>query len=96
MQLEIQLGGPNNYEVDMAALAKATGQQLASPPMAVKLYESESDGDGMRGSRMGTDRGGDKKAKKVRKRVVNVECSSLQPCRAYRKRKRTWERSTAT
>jgi len=33
--------------------------------MAVKLYESKSNSDGAWGSRMGTDRGGDKKAKKV-------------------------------
>jgi len=65
IRLEIQLGGPNNYEVDMAALAKVTRQRLALPPMAVKLYESKSNGDGMQGSRMGTDGGGDKKAKKV-------------------------------
>jgi hypothetical protein len=72
IRLEIQLGGPENYEVDMAALAKATGQRPASPPAAAaavavaKRYESESDGEGAPESGMGTDGGGDKKAKKVR------------------------------
>src|SRR6266404_2845182 len=44
IRLEIKLGGPENYEVDVAALAKATGQRTATPPPAVKQYESESDG----------------------------------------------------
>jgi len=69
IRLEIQLGGPDNYEVDVAALAKATGQRPATPPTAVKPYESESEGEGARDSGMGTDGGGEKKAKKVRKRV---------------------------
>ena len=69
IRLEIQLGGPDNYEVDVAALAKATGQRPATPPTTVKRYESESDGEGARESGMGTDGGGDKKVKKVRNRV---------------------------
>jgi hypothetical protein len=68
IRLEIQLGGPDNYEVDMAALAKATGQRPATPPTTVKRYESESEGEGARESGVGTDGGGEKNAKKVRKR----------------------------
>jgi hypothetical protein len=66
IRLEIKLGGPENYEVDVATLAKATGQRPATPPPAVKRYESESDGEGAPESGMGTDGGGEKKAKKVR------------------------------
>ena len=36
------------------------------PPPAVKLYESEGDGEGTRESGTGTDGAGEKKAKKVR------------------------------
>jgi hypothetical protein len=68
IRLEIKLGGPENYEVDVSALAKATGQRPATPtPPAVKQhYESESDGEGAPESGAGTDGGGEKKGKKVR------------------------------
>ncbi|KAI0046533.1 hypothetical protein FA95DRAFT_1559990 [Auriscalpium vulgare] len=46
VRLEIRLGGPENYEVDVASLAKATGQRPSTPVAATKRYESESDGDG--------------------------------------------------
>lgn len=67
IRLDIKLGGPDNYEVDVAALAKATGQRPATPPQAVKRYESESDGEGAPESGVGTDGGGEKKGGKVRK-----------------------------
>jgi hypothetical protein len=69
IRLEIKLGGPEKYEVDVASLAKATGQRHATPPAAVKRYESESEGEGAPESGMGTDGGGaegEQKAKKVR------------------------------
>jgi len=69
IRLEIKLGGPDNYEVDMAALAKATGQRTATPPPAVKRYESDSDGEAAPESGMGTDGGGEKKAKKKKKNL---------------------------
>jgi hypothetical protein len=72
IRLEIKLGGPDNYEVDVAALAKATGQRPATPPAAVKRYESESDGEGAPESGMGTDGGGEKKGVKVRKTRICV------------------------
>ena len=43
VRLEIALGGPDNYEVDVAALAKATGQRPPTPPPVAKRYESESE-----------------------------------------------------
>jgi hypothetical protein len=70
IRLDIQLGGPDNYEVDISALAKATGQRPATPPPAVKRYESESDGEGAPESGMGTDGGGEKKGRKVRKKTL--------------------------
>ena len=98
IRLEIKLGGPDNYEVDVASLAKATGQRPATPPLAAKRYESESDGEGAPESGAGTDGGGEKKTKKVRKRVHAVV--SLQVLissrRISRRRKRTWGRSTTT
>ena len=73
IRLEIKLGGPEKYEVDVAALAKATGQRPATPPaVAVKQYESESDGEGAPESGVGTD--GEKRGKKVRN--ANVPCSA--------------------
>jgi len=72
IRLDIKLGGPDNYEVDVAALAKATGQRPATPPPAVKRYESESDGEGARESGMGTDGGGENKSKKVRKNALHT------------------------
>ena len=65
IRLEIKLGGPENYEVDVAALAKATGQRPTTPPPAVKQYESESEGEGAPESGVGTDGGGEKRGKKV-------------------------------
>ena len=85
IRLEIKLGGPENYEVDVAALAKATGQRPASPPAAAgaaapKRYESESDGEGAPESGMGTDGDGEKKTKKVRKtRTCDSRPSSSDP-----------------
>jgi hypothetical protein len=72
IRLEIKLGGPDHYEVDVAALAKATGQRPATPPAAVKRYESESDGEGAPESGVGTDGDGEKKGRKVRKTCICV------------------------
>ncbi|KAF8498185.1 hypothetical protein F5888DRAFT_1803108 [Russula emetica] len=77
IRLEIQLGGPDNYEVDVAALAKATGQRPATPPPAVKRYESESDGEGAPESGMGTDGGGEKKGRKKKKKNLGSEYYDL-------------------
>ncbi|KAH7911152.1 hypothetical protein BJ138DRAFT_1151417 [Hygrophoropsis aurantiaca] len=45
IRLQIKLGGPDNYEVDIASIAKATGQRQPTPPPA-KADTSESEGDG--------------------------------------------------
>jgi hypothetical protein len=86
IRLDITLGGPDNYEVDVSALAKATGQRLATPlPAVVKQYENESDSDGEGGapeSGMRTDDGdGEKKGRKVREKKKRVYAS----VRAYTK-----------
>lgn len=44
VRLEIRLGGPEKYEVDIAALAKASGQRPPTPPPP-KPDISESDGE---------------------------------------------------
>ncbi|KAI9455374.1 hypothetical protein F5148DRAFT_1226108 [Russula earlei] len=79
IRLEIKLGGPDNYEVDVAALSKATGQRPATPPpAAVKRYDSESDGEGAPESGMGTDGGGgEKKPKKKKKKNLGSEYYDL-------------------
>jgi hypothetical protein len=69
IRLDIKLGGPENYEVDVAKLAKETGQRPATPPPAAvkpSQYESESEGEGAPESGVGTD--GEKRGKKVRNR----------------------------
>lgn len=63
LRLEIKLGSSDNYEVDAAALAKATRQRAAWPPTAVKPYKCESDGQDAPESGLGIDRGGEKDGK---------------------------------
>lgn len=75
IRLEITLGGPENYEVDVAALAKASGQRPTTPPPAVKQYESESDGAPESGA--GTDGGGEKRGKKKKKKNLGSEYYDL-------------------
>ncbi|KAI9450937.1 hypothetical protein BJY52DRAFT_137138 [Lactarius psammicola] len=78
IRLEIKLGGPENYEVDVAALAKATGQRPTTPPPVVKQYESESDGEGAPESGVGTDGGGgEKRGKKKKKKNLGTEYYDL-------------------
>ncbi|EAU87900.1 hypothetical protein CC1G_01547 [Coprinopsis cinerea okayama7 len=44
IRLEIKLGGPSNYEVDIAQMAKDTGQRPATPPLPMALRpESEEE-----------------------------------------------------
>ncbi|EIW56386.1 uncharacterized protein TRAVEDRAFT_21578 [Trametes versicolor FP-101664 SS1] len=48
IRLDIQLGGPEDYEVNVSELAKATGQRQATPVPEVKIpgdSSDESDGD---------------------------------------------------
>lgn len=45
IRLVIKLGGPDNYEVNLAELAKSTGQR-APTPVPVKRDTSESEGEG--------------------------------------------------
>lgn len=94
-RLGIKVGGPDSYEVGVAALAKATGQRPASPPAAVKRYESESSLE----SGMGTEGGSEMKGRKVRKtricirELTGVHLSTLA---CIRRRKRSLSRSTMT
>jgi hypothetical protein len=59
IRLEIKLGGPDNYEVDLAALAKSTGQRPPTP-VPVKRDTSDSEGEG-EGEDEGKDQPKDKK-----------------------------------
>ncbi|KAI0937935.1 hypothetical protein AcV7_003266 [Taiwanofungus camphoratus] len=66
IRLDIRLGGPEAYEVDIAALSKATGQRQPTPPPPSKRDtsdDSHSEGD---------DEGDDKKNEKKRKRRKNL------------------------
>jgi hypothetical protein len=46
IRLDIPLGGPDNYEVNISSLAKATGQRPATPePIAIKPETTESGAD---------------------------------------------------
>ncbi|KAI0311246.1 hypothetical protein OF83DRAFT_1177780, partial [Amylostereum chailletii] len=64
IRLEISLGGPDNYEVDIALMAKETGQRPPTPPPAVKQYESESEGEDAKDKDAPDDGGKGKKKKK--------------------------------
>ncbi|KAI1785446.1 hypothetical protein LXA43DRAFT_1038210 [Ganoderma leucocontextum] len=48
IRLDIELGGPDDYEVNISALAKATGQRPATPVPDLAKHDTsdESDGDG--------------------------------------------------
>ncbi|KAF9232902.1 hypothetical protein BU15DRAFT_90551 [Melanogaster broomeanus] len=47
IRLDIKLGGPENYEVDIASIAKASGQrQPTPPPPKLDITESEGEGEG--------------------------------------------------
>ncbi|KLO15589.1 hypothetical protein SCHPADRAFT_927081 [Schizopora paradoxa] len=79
IRLEIRLGGPDNYAVDVTSLAKSTGQLPASPPPPAHLVlrndndasESEANDD--------TDAGkGKKKGKGGRKKNLTTEEYDLQ------------------
>ena len=95
IRLEIKLGGPDKYEVDVAALAKATGQRPATPPAAAvaKQYESESDGEGAPESGVGTD--GEKRGKKVRpaQKRPRVTWGAHTSANSSRRKRRTWGRN---
>ena len=45
IRLQIRLGGPSNYEVDISRQAKDTGQRATTPPAAVKKVADSSDSD---------------------------------------------------
>ena len=45
IRLQIRLGGPSNYEVDISRLAKDTGQRAPTPPVPVKKVADSSDSD---------------------------------------------------
>ena len=45
IRLQIRLGGPSNYKVDISRLAKDTGQRAPTPPAAVKKVADSSDSD---------------------------------------------------
>ena len=43
VRLDITLGGPENYEVNIAALAKETGQRPSTPTPAAKRHDTSDD-----------------------------------------------------
>ncbi|KAI0687927.1 hypothetical protein BC835DRAFT_1408232 [Cytidiella melzeri] len=43
VRLDITLGGPDNYEVNIAALAKETGQRPSTPTPAAKRHDTSDD-----------------------------------------------------
>ncbi|KII84232.1 hypothetical protein PLICRDRAFT_46617 [Plicaturopsis crispa FD-325 SS-3] len=60
IRLDIKLGGPDNYEVNISGLAKSTGQRPATP-VPLKHDTSDSEGD--------AEEGGEKPALKTRKKT---------------------------
>lgn len=87
IRLDIRLGGPEAYEVDIAALSKATGQRQPTPPPPSKRDtsdDSHSEGD---------DEGDGKKNEKKRKRVSVVRYYSYT-CADASSRERILHRNT--
>jgi hypothetical protein len=69
IRLDIKLGGPENYEVDVTKMAKETGQRPATPPPRIAvtkhvISESEPETDGG----------------KKKKRRVNISFSWIHVC----------------
>ncbi|KAI4528387.1 hypothetical protein K525DRAFT_261582 [Schizophyllum commune Loenen D] len=69
IRLDITLGGPDNYEVDIAALARETGQRPPTP-VAVKVHHDSGDSEGEEGD-VEPDEGG--KAPKRKKRKYGAD-----------------------
>ncbi|KAH8114999.1 hypothetical protein DFH11DRAFT_1508285 [Phellopilus nigrolimitatus] len=67
IRLDIRLGGPDNYAVDIAQLARDTGQRSLTPPPALKPESSDSEAeadDDAKGAKPGRGRGKGKAGKK--------------------------------
>lgn len=62
VRLQIRLGGPSNYEVDIARQAKDTGQRPPTPPVVAKKVEDSDSED---------DNDKDDKSKSKKKKVDN-------------------------
>ncbi|KAI0633107.1 hypothetical protein C8Q77DRAFT_1073988 [Trametes polyzona] len=72
IRLEIKLGGPEDYEVNVSELAKATGQRPATPvPEPKRDTSDESEGDDE-----GEDKGKDKLATTKKRKKVRVALQS--------------------
>ncbi|KAI0369519.1 hypothetical protein BV20DRAFT_967806 [Pilatotrama ljubarskyi] len=75
IRLEIKLGGPEDYEVNISELAKATGQRPATPvPESKRDTSDESEGDDE-----GEDKNRDKTKTKKRKKVRVVLQANIAP-----------------
>ncbi|KAF8816889.1 hypothetical protein BYT27DRAFT_7333111 [Phlegmacium glaucopus] len=64
VRLEIRLGGPSNYEVDIARQSKDTGQRPPTPPVVAKKVADSSDSE--------DDEDKDDKSKPKKKKKKNV------------------------
>lgn len=73
IRLEIKLGGPNNYEVNLSTLAKEDNQRPPTPE-PVKRDSSDSEGEA---------EGGDEGKPQPKKRRVCIQCLELHSGRKY-------------
>ncbi|EPQ56020.1 hypothetical protein GLOTRDRAFT_76241 [Gloeophyllum trabeum ATCC 11539] len=73
IRLNIPLGGPDAYEVDISNLAKSLGQRSPTPPPP-KIDTSDSEGDD---EASGKDKGKDEKKKRKRKKNLGGEYYDL-------------------
>ncbi|TFK19472.1 hypothetical protein FA15DRAFT_174391 [Coprinopsis marcescibilis] len=64
IRLDIALGGPSNYEVDVSQMAKETGQRPMTPPLLGAVVESEVEEPAPSVHEEGDGGGGKKKRKK--------------------------------
>ena len=81
IRLEITLGGPDNYEVDVSALSKESGQRQATP---VPIKRDTSDDSHSEGDDEGD---GNKPKEKKRRRVRILFSASICSCNSLNRRK---------
>lgn len=91
IRLEIKLGGPSNYEVDISRQAKDTGQRAPTPPPVLKKEVDSSDSEeddkvkGKEGKEGKEDAKDGKKPKKRKVRMKNIMDGTVLTLRNRRK-----------
>ena len=88
IRLQIRLGGPSNYEVDISRQAKDTGQRPPTPPAVVKKVTDSSDSD--------EDEDKDDKSRSKKNKVSYTIIFLAGYSVTFRYRRKMWFQNTTT